>query len=216
MSHLLQRLARLAQPQEPVHTPALAHNNSDSLLFCKTTRNRSLGMTFDITMACMHKNSPEEGAAMENPATLIADSPTTLQKQSRSNRQTAHVVLVVEDEVFLRRLFSAALGQKGFQVMTAGNGQEALDHLAAHHVDLIMTDWNMPGMGGRELIATIKGQVGSDRPPIIVLSCEACPDRSRFDRTGFDAWLRKPCRISELQKIVLETIDIHVAGRLNS
>lgn len=116
-------------------------------------------------------------------------------------------VLVVDDESVLRRMIHAALEIKGFHVVAACNGVEALEKLSTQHFDLILTDWNMPGMNGGELISRVQQQYRNQSPPIIVLSCEASPEQSKLERMCIDIWLTKPCRISELQKSVINTIN---------
>ena len=67
------------------------------------------------------------------------------------------LVLVVEDEAGLRRLVSDILRRKGFRVLVAADGTEALDILATGDAlpDLVLTDVVMPRMGGRELAAAM-------------------------------------------------------------
>ena len=63
-------------------------------------------------------------------------------------------ILIVEDEEPLRRLARRILESRGYQVLDAGNGYEAIDVMAKHgsDVDLVLTDVVMPSMGGRELV----------------------------------------------------------------
>lgn len=122
--------------------------------------------------------------------------------------QAAHTILVVEDEPSMRRMLCVALEQKGLHALSAGNGVEALEQLASHPVDLILTDWNMPRMNGAELTTRLQEPSGRANPPVIVLSCEAHPDEDAMKQKGIDAWLRKPCRISEIQKTILEIISM--------
>jgi phosphoserine phosphatase RsbU/P len=65
-------------------------------------------------------------------------------------------VLVVDDSRAQRRVLSASLSRQGFEVIEAGSGQEALDCLGAEPVDLILSDWMMPGMDGLELCARVR------------------------------------------------------------
>lgn len=108
----------------------------------------------------------------------------------------------------MRRMLCVALEQKGLHALSAGNGFEALAQLAAHSVDLILTDWNMPGMNGAEFTARLQGTAGRSGPPVVVLSCEAHPDLAAMHQRGIEAWLKKPCRIGEIQKTILETIAL--------
>jgi PAS domain S-box-containing protein len=62
-------------------------------------------------------------------------------------------IMIVEDEVMVRSLIETVLAGKGFEIVTAGNGAEALARLESFEVDLIITDMVMPGMTGQELAA---------------------------------------------------------------
>lgn len=65
-------------------------------------------------------------------------------------------VLVVDDSPAQRRVLSASLSRQGFEVIEAGSGQEALDCLAGEPIDLVLSDWMMPGMDGLELCARVR------------------------------------------------------------
>jgi CheY-like chemotaxis protein len=71
-------------------------------------------------------------------------------------KSMTHNVLVVDDEPKLCDLLSSALGQNGIQVFTAGNGLHALKVLEQEDIDLVISDWRMPGMDGPALLAEIK------------------------------------------------------------
>ena len=64
-----------------------------------------------------------------------------------------HNVLVVDDEPKLCDLLSSALSQSGIQVFTASNGLHALKVLEQEDIDLVISDWRMPGMDGPALLA---------------------------------------------------------------
>lgn len=115
-------------------------------------------------------------------------------------------VLVVEDEAAVRRMLRAALEAKGLEVLEAGNGREALEQLSRHHVDLLLTDWNMPEMCGRELLAKLRGSADRSMLPVIVVSGAATPDSPGVKPEYFDGWLKKPFRIGDVQTLVLGTI----------
>ena len=74
-------------------------------------------------------------------------------------------ILVVEDDSAVRDLVMRMLSEKGFGVLTANDGYEALRILAAHHVDLLFADIVMPGIDGVQLARQAKQM----RPEIKVL-----------------------------------------------
>jgi CheY-like chemotaxis protein len=79
-------------------------------------------------------------------------------------------ILVVDDEpdlrFILRRVFEAA----GYEVVDAGTGADALLCLAGMPSDLVVTDMMMPVMGGRELIARLRGDPATAHIPILAVS----------------------------------------------
>ena len=65
-------------------------------------------------------------------------------------------VLVVDDDPVVGKSFERVLAQKGYAVITAQDGQEALNKLAEGNFDAVYTDIRMPGMGGLEVAARVK------------------------------------------------------------
>jgi CheY-like chemotaxis protein len=81
-------------------------------------------------------------------ASVVADIPVTTEMQGNET------ILVVEDEEALRRLARRILESRGYTVLDAANGRDAIDVMAQHGsaVDLVLSDVVMPVMGGRELV----------------------------------------------------------------
>jgi CheY-like chemotaxis protein len=78
--------------------------------------------------------------------------------------------LVVDDSMLIRHTVCRYLEERGFQVEAAGNGQEALEALRRAPADLIITDMQMPKMGGAELITVLKSQTATAHIPIVVVA----------------------------------------------
>src|SRR6185436_9531596 len=70
----------------------------------------------------------------------------------------SETVLLVEDEEALRKLAAAVLRSRGYTVLEAGNGEDALEicHGNSHTIPLLVTDMIMPGMNGRTLAETLR------------------------------------------------------------
>jgi CheY-like chemotaxis protein len=64
-------------------------------------------------------------------------------------------VLIVDDDAPVRELMSALVAQGGYRILTAENAYKAVDLAEANHIDLLITDLEMPGMMGSELILTL-------------------------------------------------------------
>ncbi len=78
--------------------------------------------------------------------------------------------LLVEDSTIVREYIAAFLRRLNFQVITANNGLRALEMLAHHAVDLIVTDLNMPGMDGLMLIDRLRSHKRFQKVPILVMT----------------------------------------------
>lgn len=103
-------------------------------------------------------------------------------------------ILVVDDDVGSRSLARAVLERKGYPVLEAADGVEALERLAdAGAVALAVVDLEMPGMGGRELVRALRHAPGAERTAIIVLTGTADPEvEADLMEAGADDYLRKP------------------------
>ncbi len=84
-------------------------------------------------------------------------------------------ILIVEDETHIARVMSLWLGRHGHDVVMAGDGLAALETLAAHAVDLIITDMNMPRLDGMGLIAKVRQELDL-HVPILLLSARCDRD----------------------------------------
>jgi CheY-like chemotaxis protein len=80
------------------------------------------------------------------------------------------MALVVDDSMLIRHSVCRYFEERGFQVESATNGVEALEMLQQIKPDVIVTDLQMPKMGGRELITILKNRPDTREVPIIVLA----------------------------------------------
>ncbi|MBN1396988.1 MAG: response regulator [Bacteroidetes bacterium] len=118
------------------------------------------------------------------------------------------VVLVVDDSATVRKFVAAALNMKGFRVITASDGIEALERMPSEKFDLIITDLNMPDMDGYELIRSIRETPEYRDIPIIVLS--SMTDLKNKDlamESGALAFLEKPLSTEVIQREVFKFLN---------
>jgi two-component system chemotaxis response regulator CheY len=117
------------------------------------------------------------------------------------------VVLVVDDSATVRKFVAAALAMKGFRVVTAGDGVEALELMPSEKFDMIITDLNMPDMDGYEFIRTLRETPEYQDIPIIVLSSMTdLKDKDLALESGALAFLEKPLSTEAIQREVFRFV----------
>ncbi len=79
-------------------------------------------------------------------------------------------ILLVEDDRFLRRACEKHLRQLGYTVLTAVDGEEAIQKVRAERPDLVLLDLLMPKMNGIEVLQTIKSDESSRAIPVFILT----------------------------------------------
>ncbi|MDE2593200.1 MAG: response regulator [Burkholderiales bacterium] len=130
---------------------------------------------------------------------------------SETPRLNKHI-LVVEDNAVNQEVCSQMLRRLGCEVKVASSALEGLRRLGEQRYDLILMDIQMPGMDGIEALTWFrKGSnnrftfvTPSDTPVIAVTANALEGDEQRFLDQGFDDYLSKPFRQSQLQKVLLE------------
>jgi two-component system chemotaxis response regulator CheY len=120
----------------------------------------------------------------------------------------AKIILIVDDSATMLMSLKSALSIGGFQVETASNGQQALDKLKAGvKPNLILTDVNMPVMGGLEMIGKVRALPGCRFFPILTLTTESdTAKRDEGRRLGATGWLVKPIAGNDLLKVVKQVL----------
>jgi two-component system chemotaxis response regulator CheY len=97
---------------------------------------------------------------------------------------------------------------KGFRVVTAGDGVEALERMPSEKFDLIITDLNMPDMDGYEFIRTLRETPEYHDIPIIVLSSMTdLKDKDLALDSGALAFLEKPLSTEAIQREVFRFVN---------
>ena len=100
-------------------------------------------------------------------------------------------VLVVDDDPVVGESFNRILSQKGYVVINAQNGQEALNKLQDGEYDVVFTDIKMPGMDGLELAERVKSK-RPWTPVVIVTGYGTTANEQRAKEAGVSAFLHKP------------------------
>lgn len=113
-------------------------------------------------------------------------------------------VLLVEDNLDNRTIYSTILRHHGFQVTDAVSGEEALERAAEDRPDVILLDISIPGLDGWSVASRLKQERGTRDIPIIAVTAHALAEHEeRAREVGFDGYLAKP--VSPLR--VLEEVQ---------
>jgi len=116
------------------------------------------------------------------------------------------LLLLVEDHSDTREMYAEFLGAS-FDVVEAGNGEEALDLLKRGVPALVITDFSLPGIDGFELTRQLRNHPDTERVPVICLSGHSGGDHERRAReVGCDRVLEKPCLPDLLARTAQEMV----------
>jgi len=122
-------------------------------------------------------------------------------------------ILVVDDELNLRRVLRAQLERDGYDVHTAEDGEQALSLLREHHIDLVITDLRMPKVDGMELLRRIAAT--EEAPPVVMITAHGTVDTAvEALKTGAFDYITKPFDQDDVRTIVrkaLRTQDLSSA-----
>jgi two-component system, cell cycle sensor histidine kinase and response regulator CckA len=149
------------------------------------------GTTFDIFLP-----------RAERPAETDAPARPAVARAARAGTET---VLVVEDERLVRDLIARNLGERGYGVLTAVNGAEALEAVGRRRepIDLLLTDVVMPELGGPELAARLRAV----QPSLKVVYMTGYAERAVAGELAPWPLLQKPFDVGALADTIREVLD---------
>ena len=123
-------------------------------------------------------------------------------------------VLIVDDELNIRRVLAAMLAREGYEVTAAADGEQALAVLQKTPVHVVVTDLIMPRLGGMELL----GRVAAEFPdvPVIVITAHGTVDSAvQALKAGAFDYITKPFEQEELKKVIAKATRAHEIERQN-
>lgn len=174
---------------------------------------RHIGIPQEISPGCWVHSvaSPHELLSLLGRIYSIAvDVPGSMTMLPSLNEATEHnddmMILVVDDHPINRRLLADQLGALGYQCKTANDGVDALIALSKNHIDIVLSDVNMPNMDGYRLTQHIR-QLGLTLPVIGVTANALADERQRCIESGMDSCLSKPVTLD----IIKQTLAVYAA-----
>lgn len=142
---------------------------------------------------------------MPNNLKLVSTKPS---EQGRRQARRARSILVAEDDAEMRRAIVDALRKEGYAVVVASDGRELLARLVRPHpidtIDLIVTDVQMPGCTGLELMEVLR-EAEWDTPMIVMTAFGDRETRERAEELGA-VMLDKPFRLDVLMKAIRSSL----------
>ena len=117
-------------------------------------------------------------------------------------------MLVVDDEIPIRKLAESMLARKGYSVMTAGSGEEALEmyRRKGAHIDLVVLDLGMPGMGGEKCLEELK-KIDPAVRVLVASGYSGGGQAKKYSDLGAGCYITKPYRFEALLAAVREALS---------
>ncbi len=142
-----------------------------------------------LEQSCLHRSGRDD----------LSETTFYLTGLKAKSMQKIPTILVVDDEVRNIRLLKAMLAPEKYHIISALNGEEALEKVRGIKLDLVLLDVMMPGMDGLEVCRKIKRVPENQSVPIVMVTAlTAKEDRIRAMEAGSDDFLSKPIDKTEL------------------
>jgi len=131
-------------------------------------------------------------------------------KEMSGTVSTVRKILVAEDEKSIRDLVTAIFNQNGsgYEVIPAGDGQEALDMVNKYNPDIVLLDIRLPKINGFEVCSSIKSNPDSSGTKVLIISGQAQKyDFLKAQEAGADGYIVKPFLPAALTEKVEELLN---------
>ena len=122
-------------------------------------------------------------------------------------------ILIVEDNEDNRELAVKVLRNKGFETVTAVDGEEAIEKAVSEKPDLILLDISLPKLDGYEVAKRLKNMEEFKEIPIVAFTAHAMKgDREKVIAAGFEGYISKPINIREFP----DQVKLYIRGKRES
>ena len=115
---------------------------------------------------------------------------------------TMTTILLVDDSILLRAANAAILTRAGYTVLTAGDGEEALEVVQQHRPDLVILDLMMPKLGGEQVLQALRKDATTKYIPVIVLTSLYQKNEQRLRQAGASAFIEKSSLLDKPQGLL--------------
>ena len=116
-------------------------------------------------------------------------------------------ILAVDDSASMRKMVAFTLTGAGVHVVEAGDGQDAFEKAQTHHIDLVLTDQNMPRLDGLGLTKKLRETAKFKTTPILILTTESSDQMKQAGRSaGATGWLVKPFQADQIVRVAKKVL----------
>jgi PAS domain S-box-containing protein len=181
-----------------------------------------LGLTISLAVIKEHggrlevQSSPDSGTTFQVLLPIAVEEPPAAPHPAAAPRMAPAVsdtlrgrsVLIVDDEDSIREIVQEALSARGMQVEGAVSSEEALPLLAGTSFDIVLCDFNLPGLKGGQLFDQLQGRLGASAPRFVFMTGDLLDPATIADFTEKGAWvLQKPFHVSALASLLCEILQ---------
>jgi DNA-binding NtrC family response regulator len=117
-------------------------------------------------------------------------------------------ILIVEDEPKMRRLLELNLGEEGFTTHSAADAETGLKLLNTERIDLVVTDFRLPGMSGLEFLQAVK-RVNASLPVVVMTAYGTVESAVEAMKEGASDYVLKPFSLVEMVLVIRKELDAH-------
>jgi DNA-binding response OmpR family regulator len=117
-------------------------------------------------------------------------------------------LLIVDDEESIREIVQEGLSARGMNVESAGSSEEALSFLAANTYEIVLCDFNLPGLNGDQLFERLRAQAGDSTPRFVFMTGDLLDPATiaSFNARGAHV-MQKPFHIAALAALLAELLN---------
>jgi signal transduction histidine kinase/ligand-binding sensor domain-containing protein/DNA-binding response OmpR family regulator len=163
------------------------------------------GSTFTVVLPVVQADVPVDEGPVNEAVPVPTEKPVPVVAPADDGQQS---VLIVEDDVDLCE-FLANNFRSRYKVFTAHNGREGVDVLTKQAVTLIVSDWMMPEMDGRELCQWVRQNAATSHIPFIMLTAKTDSQSKTVGmECGADAYIEKPFSMDYLNACIANLIKM--------
>ncbi len=120
---------------------------------------------------------------------------------------TMPAILIVEDEAKMRRLLELNLGEEGWTTFSAGDAESGMKIFGQETVDLVLTDFKLPGMNGLEFLKAIR--LGNSETPVVMMTAYGNVETAvEAMKNGANNYVLKPFSLEEIKLVVRKELDV--------